>query len=33
VKIEVSSHAFARPREQVWGLLLNPDVLERLFGR
>ena len=31
MKIEVSSHAFAHPREQIWGLLLDPAVLARLL--
>jgi hypothetical protein len=31
VKIEVSSHAFAHPRERIYALLLDPAVLERLL--
>ena len=31
MKIEVSSHAFAHPRERIWQLLLDPAVLSRLL--
>jgi hypothetical protein len=31
VKIEVSSHEFAHPREQIWQQLLDPAVLARLL--
>jgi hypothetical protein len=31
VKIEVSSHAFAHPRERIWQVLLDPTVLARLL--
>lgn len=31
MKIEVSSHAFAHPRERIYALLLDPSVLARLL--
>ena len=31
MKIEVSSHALAHPRERIYGLLLDPAVLARLL--